>query len=105
MKKNDKLYLWLDHLENSSADLDAWKTTLCYISVMVKQLENGYKDTALEIAGKCIIKSGYCMLLKSNYIFQFFFNAIPRQPMNVETEFAKASQGPASEFIVRATLS
>ena len=22
-----------------------------------------YKDTALEIAGKCIIKSGYCMLL------------------------------------------
>ena len=32
---------------------------------MDKQLENGYKDTALEIAGKCInIKSGYCTLLK-----------------------------------------
>ena len=43
---------------------------------MVKQLENGYKDTALEIAGKYIIKSGYCMLLKSNYLFQFFFNVI-----------------------------
>ena len=47
---------------------------------MVKQLENGYKDTALEIVGKCVIKSGYCMLLKSNYIFQFFFNAIPPPP-------------------------
>ena len=35
---------------------------------MVKQLENGYKDTALEIAGKCIIKSGYCMLLILFYI-------------------------------------
>ena len=68
LKENDQLYLWLDHLENSSADLDAWKTTFCYISVMVKQLENGYKNTALEFAGKCIIKSGYCMLLKSIYI-------------------------------------
>ena len=80
LKENDKLYLWLDHLENSSADLHAWKTTFYYISVMVKQLENGYKDTALEIAGKCIIKSGYCMLLKSNYIFQFFFDAILPPP-------------------------
>ena len=80
LKENDKLYLWLDHLVKSSADLDAWKTAFCYISVMVKQLENGYKDTALEIAGKCIIKSGYCMLLKSNYIFQLFFNAIPPPP-------------------------
>ena len=26
----------------------------------------------------------------------------PRQPINLETEFAKASQGPADEFIVRA---
>ena len=25
----------------------------------------------------------------------------PRQPINSETEFAKASQGPADEFIVR----
>ena len=25
----------------------------------------------------------------------------PRQPINLETEFAKASQGPADEFIVR----
>ena len=25
----------------------------------------------------------------------------PRQPINSETEFAKASQGPANEFIVR----
>ena len=37
---------------------------------MDKQLENGYKDTALEIAGKCInIKSGYCMLLKSIVLY------------------------------------
>ena len=28
----------------------------------------------------------------------------PRQPTNSETEFAKASQGPADEFIVRAIL-
>ena len=34
----------------------------CNINVMVKQLENGYKDTALEIAGK----SGYCMSLMLN---------------------------------------
>ena len=48
------------------------------ISVMIKQPENG-KDTALEIAGKIIIKSGFCMLLKSIYcfIFRFFFNVIP----------------------------
>ena len=41
---------------------------------MVEQPENGYEDTALEIAGKGIIKSRYCMLLKSIYcfIFQFF---------------------------------
>ena len=25
----------------------------------------------------------------------------PRQPINSETEFAKASQGPANEFMVR----
>ena len=37
---------------------------------MDKQLENGYKDTALEIAGKCInIKSRYCMLLKSIVLY------------------------------------
>ena len=37
---------------------------------MDKQLENGYKDTALEIAGKCInIKPGYCMLLKSIVLY------------------------------------
>ena len=37
---------------------------------MDKQLENGYKDTALEIAGKCInIKSGYCKLLKSIVLY------------------------------------
>ena len=49
---------------------------------MIKQLENGCKDTALESAGKCIIKSGYCMLLKFIYcsIFQFLFNAIPPPP-------------------------
>ena len=35
------------------------------MSVMVEQPENGYKDTALEIAGKGIIKSVYRMLLKS----------------------------------------
>ena len=29
----------------------------------------------------------------------------PRQPINSETEFAKASQGPADEFIVRDTAS
>ena len=29
----------------------------------------------------------------------------PRQPINSETEFAKASQGPADEFIVRGTFS
>ena len=28
----------------------------------------------------------------------------PRQPINLETEFAKASQGPADEFIVRESL-
>ena len=28
----------------------------------------------------------------------------PRQPINSETEFAKASQGPADEFIVRAIV-
>ena len=46
---------------------------------MVKQPESGYKDTALEIAGKSILKSGYCKLLKSIYcfMFQFFFSAIP----------------------------
>ena len=37
---------------------------------MDKQLENGYKDTALEIAGKCRnIKSGYCILLKSTVLY------------------------------------
>ena len=37
---------------------------------MDKQLENGYKDTAFEIAGKCInIKSGYCILLKSIVLY------------------------------------
>ena len=53
---------------------------ICNISIMVKQPENGSKDyTVLEIAGKRIIQSGYCMLLKSIYcfIFQFFFNVIP----------------------------
>ena len=77
---NDKLYLWLDHLENSAVDLGRRPNILLIISVMVKQHENGYKDTALEIAGKgIIIKLGYCMLLKSIYcfIFQFFFNVIP----------------------------
>ena len=28
----------------------------------------------------------------------------PRQPINSETEFAKASQGPADEFIVRESI-
>ena len=38
---------------------------------MDKQLENGYlKDTAFEIAGKCInIKSGYCIVLKSIVLY------------------------------------
>ena len=59
LKENDKLYLWLDHLENSAVDLDGRQYSA--ISVMVKQPENGYKDNALKIGGKCIIKSGYCM--------------------------------------------
>ena len=44
---------------------------------MDKQLENGYKDTAFEIAGKCInIKSGYCILFEVYCsIFRFFLNA------------------------------
>ena len=42
------------------------------VYVMVEQPENGYKDTVLEIAGKGIIKSVYCMLLKSRYIVLYF---------------------------------
>ena len=44
LKENDTLYFWLDHLRNSSADLDGIQYSA---SVMVKQLDSGYnEDTA-----------------------------------------------------------
>ena len=64
----DKLYLWLNHLQLIWVE----KTIFCYICVMIEQPESGYKDTALEIAGKGIIKLGYCMLLKSRYTVLYF---------------------------------
>ena len=63
--------------------------------------ENANKSSAIcrdcqELLLKCACQ-GYRVCLGCRLIRQ------PRQPINSETEFAKASQGPADEFIVRET--